>query len=177
MNLSLFLVIGLLAVFVILFFRGPLIDALGENTLVLKLKNANWFQNHWLSGVFLFAMNAVLFFLTGLILYGLTYLTIPFVHLLIMILAVIGSILLWVIASKAWQGTNKNRLKMGLIGSSFYCACTLLFVYWLVTLEPSYPGEDCFMRAIGLVLGIIVTTVAFLTCLVITGFTHKIAAS
>nr|WP_245203841.1 hypothetical protein [Ammoniphilus resinae] len=171
--MTLFLFVGLLTVFFTLLFKRPLIDTLGENTLVHKLHNANWFQNHWLSGVFLFVMNAALFFLTGLILYGVTYLSIPFIHLLIIILAVIGSIFLWITINQAWQGTNRNRLKMGFVGSSFYGALTLLFAYWLVTLEPSYPDEDCFMDAIGLVLGIIVTTVAFLSCLMITGFAHK----
>ena len=60
---------------------------------------------------------------------------------------------------------------MGTIGSSFYGVLSILFIYWLVTLEPSYPGEDTFMQAIGLMLGTIVTTVAFITCFIITGYT------
>lgn len=91
--MSLILFIGLLGVFLVIFLKRPLIDTLGKNNkLVHKLKNAKWFQNHWLSGIFLFVMNAVLFFSTGLVLYALMYLFIPFVHLLVMFLAVIGSI-------------------------------------------------------------------------------------
>ncbi|MFD3449702.1 hypothetical protein ACFDTO_34580 [Microbacteriaceae bacterium 4G12] len=146
----------------------------GENNkLVHKLKNNAWFQNHWLSGLFLFLMNTALFFLTGLILYVLTYFLIPFVHLLVMIVAVIGSVFLWIIINKAWQGTKRNRLKMGTFGSSFYMILSLLFIYWLVTLKPSYPGEDTFMRGIGLMLGVIVTTVAFISCLITTGYFTK----
>lgn len=108
MSLTLFLFIGFLGVFLIMFIKRPLMDMLGENNkLVHKLKNAIWFQNHWLSGIFLF----------------------------------------------------------------------VIFIYWLVILKPSYPGEDTFMRAIGLVLGIIVTTVACISCFIITGYSNKKAVN
>ena len=90
-----------------------------------------------------------------------------------MFFAVIGSLFLWIIINKGWQGTKRNRLKMGAVGSSFYIILSLLFFYMLVTLKPSYPGEDTFMRAIGLNLGIAVTTVAFISCFVLTGFSNK----
>ena len=169
--MSLILLIGLLGVLLVIFFKRPIIDMLGkDNKLVHKLKSAMWFQNYWLSGIFLFVMNTVLFFSTGLVLYMLMYFFIPYVHLLVMFCAVIGSIFLWVLINKAWQGTKRNRLKIGIVGSSFYIFLTFIFIYWLVTLKPSYPGEDTFMGAIGLVFAIIVTTVAFITCFVITGF-------
>lgn len=62
---------------------------------------------------------------------------------------------------------------MAAIGSSFYSILTLLFAYQLVTLEPLYPGDDPFMRALGLYIGIIVTVVAFLSSFIITGFTNR----
>lgn len=172
--MSLILLLGILGMLLVIVFKSPIIDIARENNkLVHKLKNSMWFQNHWLSGIFLFAMNAVLFFSTSLVFYVLMFFFIPFVHILVMFLAVIGSICLWIVINKAWQGTKRNRLKMGAVGSSFYIFLTLMFVYWLVTLKPSYPGEDTFMRAIGLFFAIIVTTVAFITCLVITGFSKK----
>lgn len=178
MSLTSFLLIGLLGVVFILLFIKPLIRKIGDNyKLINKLKNAMWFQNHWLSGIFLFFMNASLFFLTALVLYLTSYFLIPYIHLLIMISAVIGSIFLWMIINKAWQGTNRNRLKMGTIGSSFYAILSITFIYWLVKLEPSYPGEDIFMKAIGLDIAIIVTTVAFVTCFIITGFSNRKAVS
>lgn len=169
--MSLILLIGLLGVLLVIFFKRPIIDMLEkDNKLVHKLKNTMWFQNHWLSGIFLFVMNGVLFFLTGLVLYLLMYFLIPYIHLLIMFCAVIGSIFLWILINKAWQGSKRNRLKIGIVGSSFYIFLTCIFLYLLVTLKPSYPGEDTFMGAIGLVFAIIVTIVAFITCFVITGF-------
>ncbi|MEH7514708.1 hypothetical protein V7146_18495 [Gottfriedia acidiceleris] len=174
MSLTLFLMFVFIVVFVILVKRDKVSFMLGENNkLVYKLKNTSWFQTHLISGIFLFIVNATLFFSTCLIIYLLTYLLIPFLHLLVMILAVFGSFLLWMIVNKAWQGTYANRIKMSILGSSFYILLSILFLYWLLTLEPSYPGEDLFMRSIGLMLGLIVSVVAFLSCLITTGFSFK----
>jgi hypothetical protein len=90
-----------------------------------------------------------------------------------MVLAVFGSLFLWMIVNKAWQGTNANRIKMSILGSSFYILLSILFLYWLLNLEPSYPGEDLFMRSMGLMLGLMVSIVAFLSCLITTGFSFK----
>lgn len=172
--MTLTLLIGVLGVLIVIFSKNSLIDAIrNNNKLVYKLKNAKWFQNHLLSGLFLFIMNAILFFLTVIILYVLMYLVIPFAHILVMFLAVISSIFLWIVMNQAWQGTKRNRLKMGIVGSGFYVLLTVIFLFWLVTLKPSYPGEDTFMGAIGLVFAIIVSLVAFTTCLVITGFSKN----
>ncbi|MBL5766400.1 hypothetical protein MXL46_07625 [Heyndrickxia sporothermodurans] len=174
MPLSLIIFIGLFGVLLVLFFKNPIINRLGENNkMVHKLQTANWYQNYWLAGIFLFGMNAVLFFATIGILYLLMFLIIPFIHIFIMLLAVFGSIYLWIIINKAWQGTKRNRLKMGAIGSSFYLILTVLFVFLFVTLKPSYPGEDTFMKAIGLLFAIIVTAVACITCFVFTGFSQR----
>lgn len=118
-------------------------------------------------------MNALLFLLTLLVIFGLMSLTIPYLHLLAMLFAVVCSIFLWMAINKAWVGTRINRLKMSATGSSFYFFLTILFLYWFITIKPSYPGEDTFMRAIGILLAMIVTTVAFITCLIMTGFPKK----
>lgn len=174
MSLTLFLFIGLILIFFVTLNKRPLLNLLGEdNFLISKLKNAVWFQNYWLAGMFLFIMNAILFFSTALLIYILTYFLIPYVHLLVMILAVVASIFLWVILNQAWQGTRRNCLKMVAVGSSFYLILSLMLIYMLVTLEPSYPGDDTFMRAIGIVMGIVVTTVAFISCFIFTGFSNK----
>ncbi|PLS17443.1 hypothetical protein CVD28_12910 [Bacillus sp. M6-12] len=115
-------------------------------------------------------MYAILFFLTILALYALTYFFVPFEHLLVMLFAVAGSIYLWVFINNAWQGTKRNRIKMSAVGSSFYIFLTVMFMYWYINLKPSYPGEDTFMSAIGLFFAIIVTTVASITCFAVTGF-------
>jgi len=168
------LFIGLLGVLFVIVFKRPILGNLGRNNKwVHKLKNVKWFQNHWLAGLFLFVMNAVLFLLTGIVLRILGYFVIPYVHLLIMFLAVIGSIYLWGLIHNAWEGSKRNRMKLGALGSSFYMLLTFTFVYWFVTLKPSYPGEDTFMRAISLLFAIIVAAVAFITCFIMTGFSKK----
>lgn len=174
MGLSLIVLIGIMGVFFFILFRNPLMGMMGENnSMVNLLKNKKWFQNHWLSGSFLFLMNAVLFFLTGLILYGIMFLTIPFLHLLVMALAVVISIVLWMTMNQAWQGEKRDRIKLAAVGSSFYFLLTILFVYQFATLEPAFEGDDPFMRGIGLMFGMIVTTVAFVTCIIITGFSNR----
>lgn len=168
--MTVYLMFGLLGMLFILMNKKTLIEMFGEkNKIIYKLRNAQWFQNHWLAGLYTFGMNAILFFVTALILYLLTFLLIPYIHLLVMILAVITSISLWIIINKAWTNEKGGRLKMAAIGSSFYALLTLLFVYNLATLEPIYPGEDTFMRAIGLLFMIIVTGVAFVSCFIFLG--------
>ena len=121
MSVTLFLLMGILGVLLILLMKRPIIARIGDNTKwVHKLKQAKWFQNHWYAGLFLFTMNAVLFISTGLLLYMSMYFDVPFIHLLVITFAVIGSFLLWGIVHKAWQSTNKDRLKMATVGSGFY---------------------------------------------------------
>ncbi|WP_243647164.1 hypothetical protein [Scopulibacillus darangshiensis] len=168
------LLIGVLGVLVVMLLKRPILGRLGgDNNLVDYLGKAKWFHNYWLAGIFLFIMNTALFLITGFILYLLTLFLIPFVHLFVMLLAVIGSILIWLLINKAWRGTRSNRLKMGLIGSSFYFFLTIIFIYKLVTLKPAYPGEDTFMAAIGLIFAIVVAAVAFTACFAFTGFSKK----
>ncbi|UTW69564.1 hypothetical protein KHA80_23000 [Anaerobacillus sp. HL2] len=62
---------------------------------------------------------------------------------------------------------------MGAIGSSFYFFMAIFFVYRLVTLKPAFQGDDTFMAAVGLVLVIIVTTVAFTTCFIYVSLSKK----
>lgn len=172
--MSLFILIGIIGVLFAIFLKRPLIHMIGkDNKLVYKLKGAGWFQNHWLSGMFLFGLNAIFFFLTVLLLYMLMYLLIPFVHLFVMFFAVIASIYAWILINKAWKGTRSNRLKMGAVGSSFYIFLTVIFSFWLVNLKPSYPSDDTFMGAIGLIFAIIVTSIAFVACFIITSFSKE----
>lgn len=174
MSFTFIILIGVLLAMLFILFRHPIIEVLGKNNLFKKrLNKTKWFQNHWLSGIFIFFINAFLFFSTGFILYGVVSLTIPYIHLLVMILAVMVSIYFWAVMNQTWQGKKSNRLKMGTIGSSFYLFLAIFLGYKLAILEPLFPGEDTFMRALGLVFAIIVTTVAFATCFIMTGFCKK----
>ncbi len=172
--MSLLLFVGLVGIVFVILFRNRLIQLTGNNNMLIdRLNHTTWFQNHWLSGIFLFGLNAFLFLLTGLILYLIMSLIIPFIHLFVMLLAVIASISLWIIINKGFLGSKRDRIILGAVGSSFYLFLTLVFIYMLVTLEPTYPGEDIFMSAVGLSFAIIVTSVALLTCFALTGFSRQ----
>lgn len=169
--MTLFFLIGLIFIALILFFRSSLFHLVRENSrFVRSLQNAKWFQNVWLAGLFLFLINTILFGFTGLVLYILTLFTFPYIHFIVMIFAVVVSILFWMVVNKACR---ENRLKIAAIGSSFYLLLTLIILYFYVNIEPFYPGEDTFMRALGLSLAMMVTFVAWISCFVITGLTNK----
>lgn len=172
--MTIFLMLGLLMVVVISSFRNKLMTIVGpKNRIVKKLSSYGWFQNPWFSGLFLFVLNAILFGSTFLILYGLGFLTVPYIHLFIMFGAVIVSLLAWIVILNAWNGDKKGRILRGFIGSSFYLILTLVFTYMIVTLEPKFPGDDTFMAFIGLAMAFIVTLVAFITCFLFTGMIER----
>ncbi|WP_155891086.1 hypothetical protein [Ectobacillus panaciterrae] len=79
----------------------------------------------------------------------------------------------WVFINRSWQGRRKDRLKMGLLGSSFYLFLVLFILYKWIILKPAFPGDDTFMAAIGLLFGMIVSIVAFITCFSFTAFSKQ----
>lgn len=169
-EMTLVLLLGILLVVILGIYQNKLVNYIGTNNrIVEKLSSYHWFQNPWLSGLFLFVLNAILFGSTLLILYGLSFLMIPYIHLFIMLGAVLVSLVAWIILLNAWNGDKKGRLLRGFLGSSFYLILTLVFAYMIVTLEPQFPGDDTFMAFIGLVMAITVTLVAFITCFLFTG--------
>ncbi len=170
MTMSMFLIVGVLAIILFLFLRKPIVKKLESfGTLQLDSEKHKWLNSHWKAGGILFGVNALLFSCTILILIGLSYLLIPYLHIFIMIGAVIISLIVWIKFARSWSGSKLNQWKFALIGSSFYAVMIIFFSYWYVTLEPSYPGEDLFMAGIGLMMAIFVSFVAFLTCLIVVG--------
>ncbi|WP_240689009.1 hypothetical protein [Ammoniphilus sp. YIM 78166] len=172
--MSLLILMGIIGVFVMIILRRSILFRVGKNNKFVQiLQKTKWYQNHWFGGGFLFLINAVLFAGSLLVLYLTTRLSIPFLHIIIMIGAVISSIFLWTSMNCGWQGSKENRLKMGLLGSSFFIVFALYCVYKMITLEPSFPGDDTFMAFIGLLFALIVTTVAFFTCLILVGLPNQ----
>ncbi|AUO10600.1 hypothetical protein C0569_04740 [Priestia megaterium] len=144
--------------------------------MVERLSKKKWFQNHWLSGCYLFGINALYFGTTIFLLYLLMFTDIPYLHIVLMFLATIVSIFTWSAFSAAWTGSFKNRLKMALTGSSFYLILALIMVIQWVNVKPLYPNEDTFMRALGWMLGFFVSAVAFSVCFIFTAFLGKRSA-
>ncbi|WP_052129969.1 hypothetical protein [Ureibacillus sinduriensis] len=176
--IAFFFAAALIGFLFLLFLREPIADRVnGNNALEKKLQKLKWFQKSYLAGIMLLLINAALFFGCLGILYALTLVFIPYIHLLVMIVAVVLSIWVWIGFNKAWMGSNGERIILALIGSSFYFGLTILFVYMYVGIEPYYPGEDTFMRSLGLLLASIITTVACIACFIITGFFNRILNS
>ena len=175
LELVLLMLIGILVVGGLLLTRNTGFNFISENNqMVHKLNKANWFDNHWFAGLFLFFCNMVLFCLVGLSLYlFVTNFTIPYLHLVFMVLGVITSFYLWNIIQQAWGGPKGKRVIVGLVGSSFYLMLMIGFGYQLLVLKPAFPGDDTFMAALGLGLGITVTLVAFVSSFVFTGLERR----
>lgn len=160
----------LLGIICVLFFMRKSGGKTYRMKWIVSLNKHNWFQNPWLIGAFLFGVNLLLFGATGLILYGITFMMIPYVHLVIMVGAVVSSIIVWqsIVYARDWG--KGERLKAGLVGSGFYLLLFLFILYKWVTYVPQYPGEDEFMSTIGFFIGELVTGMAFIICLVIMVF-------
>jgi hypothetical protein len=172
MMMSMFLIVGVLAIILFLFLRKPIVKKLESfGYLELDSEKHRWLNSHWKARGILFGVNALLFSCTILI--GISYLLIPYLHIFIMIGAVIVSLIVWIKFARSWSGSKLNQWKFALIGSSFYVVMIIFFSYWYVTLEPSYPGEDLFMAGIGLMMAIFVSFVAFLTCLIVVGTSNN----
>ncbi|MBP0725455.1 hypothetical protein J5Y03_09665 [Bacillus sp. RG28] len=175
MGFSAIFLLGIACVIIITLLKNRILPNINtENKLTKKLQHTKWYQNHYLSGGFVFIMNAILFSLAVLIIFLVSMLHIPFLHLFVMGAATFISIWFWALINVSWKGRKGNRIKMGSIGSSFYLLLGIFFLYKLMTLKPSYPGEDTFMAGIGLLFGIIVTLVAWITCFIFTALVKKI---
>lgn len=172
-KVSTFFLAGMVLVLVMIVFSRTLWVPSG---MVERLSKKKRFQNHWLSGGYLFGINALYFGATMFLLYLLMFTDIPYLHLVLMFLATIVSILTWSAVSAAWTGSFKNRLKMALTGSSFYLIVAFIMVIEWLSVKPLYPHEDTFMRALGWMLGFFVSAVAFSICFIFTAFLGKRSA-
>jgi hypothetical protein len=174
MSLTLIFLIGTALILLVINRRKQLYQTVGlENRFTKWLSERSWFPNPWWSGVFLFSMNAIYFGMTFILLMLLMYVSIPYIHLIVMLGAVIVSILSWITLGRTWRGQKMDRYRMGIVGSSYYAFLFLIFLYFFLNIEPSYPGEDTMMEAVGWVIGLVVTAVACLTCFMIVTYANQ----
>ncbi|WP_317645932.1 hypothetical protein [Sporosarcina sp. GW1-11] len=120
-------------------------------------------------------MNALLFGTTAALLFLLSSAFIPFLYLIVMIVAVLASLFVWISIFHADQKNSKQRLIMGLIGSSFYLFLFAFIAYHMFTptLEVETTEHDQFMEFIALFFISIITLTAWIVCLIITGLYQK----
>lgn len=169
--MTMLLLAGGIGVILLILFGEPVRARLfGKHPQTSRLRKAAWFQNYRLAGMFVFLVNAGLFAAAAAALYAVSLLMIPYLYLVIMIGAVCVSFWFWTYVRRAWAGSKGGRIRLGFIGSSFYLLLVILFVWMLAVLKPSYPGEDTFMAAFGLVAGIFISLTAFIAGLWETAF-------
>lgn len=174
MGLTSILGIGMFIVLFVLIKKHTFIEMVGNNHwIVRKLANQQWFKNKWLSGLFLFFLNVVLFSAAAALIFLPGLLLIPYLHVVMMFAATFISIYLWIAVRNSGKKQRKDQFIMGLFGSSFYIILFCIFLYMFWTLEPATPEHDTFMEEIGLMFGMIVALVAWITCLLITGTVKK----
>ncbi|AXI00192.1 hypothetical protein DV702_10945 [Sporosarcina sp. PTS2304] len=145
------------------------------NFLARKLAAAYWFQQTVWSSLFLFLLNALLFSATAAILFILSYAFIPFLHLPVMIGAVLCSLFSWISIYHADRKSRKQRLVMAGLGSSFYLCLFAFITYRIFTpiIGTEISEQDDFMEFIGLFFMGLVSLTAWFVCLLITGIYRK----
>jgi MFS family permease len=174
MGFTSFLGIGILIAALVLIKKNSLLKWVGNHHwIVRQLSSRHWFKNKWKSGFFLFFLNAVLFFAAAACILLSSVLMIPYLHLLIMVAAVFISIYLWIAFRRSDEKNRRDQFMAGLVGSSFYLVLFFIFLFMFLAMEPATPEHDTFMAAIGLMFGMIVALVAWITCLLITGTAKK----
>ncbi|MGP4041672.1 hypothetical protein ACTWP4_17470 [Gracilibacillus sp. D59] len=102
--MSSFLLFGVLAIILFLFFRHPIIKKLESlGTLKIDSEKHKWLNNYWITGGVFFGVNALFFSSTILILMGISYLMLPYVHLFVMAGAVIISLFVCIWPFLVWN--------------------------------------------------------------------------
>lgn len=147
------LLLGGIVFTVILLIKQEELAAAGLVTSISsKIKGSSLSTNYWFAGASLFLANTALFAIAFAI-----FFFIPFGTTLGLVMCIPLSLFTWLIFSQVWGGSYKDKVKMVCIGNIFF----LLFMGWTIwyymTLEPAYPGDDLFMAWIGMIISIIFT--------------------
>ncbi|USB33376.1 hypothetical protein [Paenibacillus sp. YPG26] len=129
------------------------------------MSKLSWYQNPFLCGLFVSLVNLILFIsVIGLSLLS-VLLSLGFVWMLFPILGVVINIWFWIQVGMTWGDQNEGRIVTALIGGAFYWVVFLFFIYRYVTLTPQFEGDDTFMTAIGLFMGILISFIAGVLCI------------
>ncbi|EKP95396.1 hypothetical protein [Thermaerobacter subterraneus] len=167
------LLAGLAGVLGVVGIRRSLVDRVQGHGLTRHLLRLPWFHRDTGAGGFLLASNLLLFGAALALLAGVVRLQVPYLHWLVMAGAVVASVYLWLCTAAACRVRGRHSVRVALLGSSPYLFLAAAFSYRLAGLQPAYPGDDLVMAAVGLIAAVLVTAVAFATCLLIVGFSGR----
>jgi hypothetical protein len=140
-----------------------------KSNLSLKFQSTEWFQNPIYSGGFIFFMNAIYFSIALLLIFILNKTGLHFLYFLIVFAVMFLSIWFWCLINVSWKGSKSDRIKMAIIGSSFYLFVGLFFLYKFMNLKSSHTSIG-----FGLLLGTIVSVIGCITCFLFTALEKKV---
>lgn len=113
--------------------------------------------NQWIVGGIILIINMFIISITALTLWKFH---IPYAMPLIMIGSPVVSVFAWIYIRASFKKGVGHRLFSILLGQSVYILLFFYFFYKDQHLIPLYPGEDTFMRELGLVVGMVVCACA-----------------
>lgn len=170
--LFLFLVLIVLGMFVL--GGRKIYNRIGTDyKFINKIKIRKWIESYWISGMAFFFLNALLFYLVNVILYLLSLVRFQLhsfgliVGTFVLMMGITGGFFLWFIIRNLWRGTTVNRLKMSIIGSSFYAIVELVCIYKFINESYPFPNMELYYANLTYV---IVSAVIFLASFTVTGF-------
>jgi hypothetical protein len=140
-----------------------------KSNLSLKFQSTEWFQNPIYSGGFIFFMNAIYFSIALLLIFLSNKAGLHFLYFLIVFAVLFLSIWFWCLINVSWKGRIGERIMMASIGSSFYLLVGLFFLYKFMNLKSPHTSNG-----FGLLLGTIVSVIAFITCFLFTALEKKV---
>jgi len=176
MNFVIFLVIYFILISILVMGGRKFYNRIGTNYEFLnKIKNKKWFQNHWICGLIVLFQNALLFSIASVLIYLISLPDILhdimdlqyFFIIVVLTITLTGSFLLWIIVRNIWQGTFANRMKMSIIGSSFYVLVELVCIYNFISTDYPLPDKELYFANLTLVIE---AALMFLANFIILGF-------
>lgn len=164
--------ISLMMMVICVFLKPKLIQLARKNEKVRrKIKGLTWFNNHWYVGFSLFIGNAVIFFVSLLLIFFVSFTPVPFLHVVIFILTALVSLYFWSIINVSWHGTKIERLKLGTVGSFFYVFISIQLFF--ESLGYNLNGNHESIELLGLLINILISGVAFMVCFFYTSFSSS----
>lgn len=115
-------------------------------------------------GGFLFIVNMVIFLvITALVVFTMM-MDVGFSLILFAGVGVLISFTIWIQMSISRGGSKKEKRIIGGIGSAFYWVLSVYLLLQIFLLPPSTPEQDPFMQFVGLLMGIVISLTAAVSC-------------
>lgn len=115
-------------------------------------------------GGFLFIVNMVIFLVMTALVVLTIMMNVAFSLFLFAGAGVFISFMIWIQMSVSREGTKKEKRIIGGIGSAFYWVLTVYLLLQIFLLPPSSPEQDPFMQFVGLLMGVVISLTAAVSC-------------